>query len=183
MPDMTIAETAQALGYSADTIRRGVVKGAGPLAELLRDAGRKGNDGQWIVRLSDEQIAQHRKPASVSQPTPPQATPAYASPSSPEPADQSSIGQHEGVLLERIAGLERRLADRDTEMARQADEVARIRTEMAERDAAHRVERAELLASAAAERERLLAMLERATERPPSVVERLLAIIRPKGDR
>jgi hypothetical protein len=178
MPDMTIAETAQALGYSADTIRRGVVKGTGPLANLLRDAGRKGNEGQWVVSLTDEQIAQHRR-ASISQPMPPQVPPAYASPSSPEPAEQPSIGQHEGILFERIAGLEQRLADRDAEMARQADEVARIRTEIAERDAAHRVERAELLASAAAERERLLAMLERATERPPGVVERLLAIIRP----
>jgi hypothetical protein len=178
MPDMTITEAAQALEYSADTIRRGVVKGTGPLSELLRDAGRKGNDGQWIVRLSDEQIAQHRK-ASISQPMPPQAPPAYASVTPAEPADQASIGREDAVLIERIAGLEQRLADRDAEISRQAEEVARIRTEMAERDAAHRIERAELLASAAAERERLLAMLERATVRP-GVIERLVAIIRPR---
>jgi hypothetical protein len=48
---------------------------------------------------------------------------------------------------------------------------------MADQDAAHRAERAEMAASAAAERERLL-LLERATVRP-SVIERLLAIIRP----
>ena len=49
---------------------------------------------------------------------------------------------------------------------------------MADQDAAHRAERAEMAASAAAERERLLLLLERATVRP-SVIERLLAAIRP----
>jgi hypothetical protein len=175
---LTIAEAALALGYSADTIRRGVVKGTGPLANLLRDAGRKGKEGQWLISLSDEQIARHRKPAGISQPTPPQAPPAYARISSPEPADPASIGQHEEVLRERLAGLERRLADRDAEIARQEEEVARLRAEMAERDTAHRVERAEMLANAAAERDRLLGLLERATVRP-GVIERLLAAIRP----
>jgi membrane protein involved in colicin uptake len=108
----------------------------------------------------------------------PQAPPAYASISSPEPADPASIGQHEEVLRERLAGLERRLADRDAEIARQAEENTRLRLEMADQDAAHRAERAEMAASAAAERERLLLLLERATVRP-SVIERLLAIIRP----
>jgi hypothetical protein len=177
MPDMTITEAAQALKYSADTIRRGVVKGTGPLSELLRDAGRKGNDGQWIVRLSDEQIEQHRR-AGISQPMPPQAPPAYASVTPAEPAEPPSIGQHEGVLIERIAGLEKRIADRDAEIDRQAEEISRLRAEMAERDASHRAERAEMAASAAAERERILGLLERATVRP-SVIERLLAIFRP----
>jgi hypothetical protein len=179
MPDMTIAETAQAFGYSVDTIRRGVVKGTGPLSELLRDAGKKGNDGQWLVSLTDEQIALNRK-ASMSQPTPPQAPPAYASPSLPEPTVPASIGQHKDVpvLLERISGLEKRLDDRDAEIARKAAEVERLRTQVAEWDAAHRVERGELLAAAAAERERLLGLLERTTVRP-GVVERLLALLRP----
>jgi hypothetical protein len=115
---LTIAEAALALGYSPDTVRRGVVKGTGPLAALLRDAGRKGNEGQWLISLSDEQIARHRKPAGVSQPMLPQAPPAYASISPPEPADPASIGQHEEVLRERLTGLERRLADRDAEVAR-----------------------------------------------------------------
>ena len=75
---LTIAEAALALGYSADTIRRGVVKGTGPLADLLRDAGRKTNEG-WIISLTDEQIAHHRK-TGISQPTPPQAPPAHAKP-------------------------------------------------------------------------------------------------------
>ena len=175
---LTIAEAALALGYSADTVRRGVVKGTGPLADLLRDAGRKGNEGQWLLSLSDEQIARHRKPAGICQPMPPQVSPAYASISSPEPADPASIGQHEEVLRERLAGLERRLADRDAEVARQVEEIGRLRAEMTERDAAHRVERAEMLANAAAERDRLLGLLERATVRP-SVIERLLAAIRP----
>src|SRR4051794_12366169 len=175
---LTIAEAALALGYSADTVRRGVVKGTGPLADLLRDAGRKGNEGQWLISLSDEQIAHNRNPAGVGQPMPPQAPPAYASPRPPEPADPASIGQHEEVLRERLAGLERRLADRDAEIARQVEEVARLRAEIADQDAAHRAERAEMAASAAAERERLLLLLERATVRP-SVIERLLAIIRP----
>jgi len=74
--------------------------------------------------------------------------------------------------------LERRLADRDAEIARQAEENARLRLEMADQDAAHRAERAEMAASAAAERERLLGLLERATVRP-GVIERLLATIRP----
>jgi hypothetical protein len=174
---LTIAEAALVLGYSADTIRRGVVKGAGPLADLLRDAGRKTNEG-WIISLTDEQIAQHRKPASAGQPMPPQAPPAYASIGSPEPIEPPSIGQHEEVLRERLAGLERRLGDRDAEVARQVEEVGRLRAEMTERDAAHRAERAEILANAAAERDRLLSLLERATVRP-SVTERLLAAIRP----
>jgi hypothetical protein len=174
---LTIAEAALALGYSADTIRRGVVKGTGPLGDLLRDAGRKTNEG-WIISLTDEQIAQHRKPASVSQPMPPQAPPAYASIGLQEPTEPPSIGQHEEVLRERLAGLERRLADRDAEITRQAEENTRLRLEMTDQDAAHRAERAEMAASAAAERERLLGLLERATVRP-SVIERLLAIIRP----
>jgi hypothetical protein len=175
---LTIAEAALALGYSADTVRRGVVKGTGPLAALLRDAGRKGNEGQWLISLSDEQIARHRKPAGISQPTPPQASPAYASIGSAETASPVSIGQHEEVLRERLAGLERRLADRDAEVARQVEEIGRLRAEMTERDAAHRVERAEMLANAAAERDRLLGLLERATVRP-GVIERLLTAIRP----
>ena len=89
-----------------------------------------------------------------------------------------SIGQHEEVLRERLTGLERRLADRDAEIARQAEENTRLRLEMVDQDAAHRAERAEMAANAAAERERLLGLLERATVRP-SVIERLLAIIRP----
>jgi hypothetical protein len=177
---LTIAEAALALGYSADTVRRGVVKGTGPLAELLRDAGRKGNEGQWLISLSDEQIARHRKPAGIGQPMPPQAPPAYASISSTETAAPASIGQHEEVLRERLAGLERRLADRDAEIARQVEEVRRLRAEMTERDAAHRAERAEMAAGAAAERERLLLLLERATVRP-GVIERLLSLLRPKG--
>ena len=178
---MTITGAAQALGYSADTIRRGVIKGTGPLAELLRDAGRKGNDGQWIVSLTDAQIARHRK-SSISPPMLPQAPPAYAGTSSPDPVQPASAGQHEDVpvLLERLAGMEKRLADRDGEIARQAAEVERLRAQMVERDAAHRVERVELLAAAVAERERLLGLLERATVRP-GVVERLLSLIRPKG--
>jgi hypothetical protein len=175
---LTIAEAALALGYSADTVRRGVVKGTGPLAALLRDAGRKGNEGQWLISLSDEQIARHRKPAGISQPTPPQVSPAYASIGSAETASPVSIGQHEEVLRERLAGLERRLADRDAEVARQVEEIGRLRAEMTERDAAHRVERAEMLANAAAERDRLLGLLERATVRP-GVIERLLTAIRP----
>jgi hypothetical protein len=175
---LTIAEAALALGYSADTVRRGVVKGTGPLAALLRDAGRKGNEGQWLISLSDEQIARHRKPAGVGQPMPPQAPPAYASISSAETAAPASMGQHEEVLRERLAGLERRLADRDAEIARQAEENTRLKLEMADQDAAHRGERAEMAASATAERERLLLLLEWATVRP-GVIERLLAIIRP----
>src|SRR3954447_15022298 len=92
---LTIAEAALALGYSADTIRRGVVKGTGPLGDLLRDAGRKTNEG-WIISLTDEQIARHRK-VSISQPMPPQGMPAYASQTQPEPALPVSIGQHEDV--------------------------------------------------------------------------------------
>ncbi len=175
---LTIAEAALALGYSADTVRRGVVKGTGPLADLLRDAGRKGNEGQWLISLSDEQIARHRKPASIGWPMLAQAPPAYASTSSPELAYPASVGQQEEVLRERLAGLERRLADRDAEIARQVEEVGRLRAEMTERDAAHRAERAEMAANAAVERERLLGLLERATVRP-SVIERLLTIIRP----
>src|SRR3954449_7693148 len=62
---LTIAEAAVVLGYSADTIRRGVVRGTGPLGDLLRDAGRKTNEG-WMIWLTDEQIGRYRKLAGIS---------------------------------------------------------------------------------------------------------------------
>jgi hypothetical protein len=181
MPDMTIAEAARVLGYSADTIRRGVVKGAGPLAELLRDAGRKTNEGQWIVCLSDDQIARHRKPG-ISQPMPPQGPPAYAGPSQPPALESNGTENAEEVLRERIVGLEQRLADRDAEIVRIRTDLAQHnnvhRAQLAEQADKHRAERVELLAGAAAERERLLTLLERATVRP-GLLERLLAVVLP----
>jgi hypothetical protein len=56
---LTVLEAAEALGVSDDTIRRGL-EGKGPLAELLRDAGRRGNDGRWIIELASEAIEQNR---------------------------------------------------------------------------------------------------------------------------
>jgi hypothetical protein len=167
MPDMTIAEAARVLGYSADTIRRGVVKGAGPLAGLLRDAGRKTNEGQWIVCLSDDQIARYRKPG-IGQPELPQGPPAYASLSQPLASESNGTGGVEDVLRERIAGLEQRLADRDAE-------IARLRTDLAHQNDAHR---AQLATQADKHRAELLALLERATVRP-GLLERLLAVVLP----
>lgn len=167
MPDMTITEAARRLGYSVDTIRRGVVKGAGPLATLLRDAGRKTNQGHWRVCLSDDQIARHRKP-SISQPGLPQVPPAYAGPSQPPSPESNRRGEGEGVLRERIAGLEQRLADRDAE-------TARLRSDLAHQAEAHR---AQLAAQADKHRAELLALLERAAVRP-GLLERLLTVVLP----
>ena len=42
---LTVAEAAEALAVSDDTIRRGLA-GTGPLADLLRDAGHRDNTGR-----------------------------------------------------------------------------------------------------------------------------------------
>ena len=76
MPDLTLAEAAKALGFSVDTVRRGVTRGTGPLSDLLRDAGRRTNSGQWVITLSDTQIIQHRQ--IIGQHRPATNTVAYA---------------------------------------------------------------------------------------------------------
>jgi hypothetical protein len=67
---MTVAEAAEALAVSDDTIRRGLA-GTGPLADLLRDAGRRDNAGRWVIELSAEQVERNRS-ARRRQPTQPQ---------------------------------------------------------------------------------------------------------------
>ncbi len=76
---LTVAEAAEALAVSDDTIRRGLA-GAGQLADLLRDAGHRDNTGRWVIELTAEEIERHRS-IRRRQPTPPQgplAAPAEA---------------------------------------------------------------------------------------------------------
>src|SRR3954452_25295073 len=129
MPDMTIVEAARALGYSDDTIRRGVLKGVGPLGSLLRDAGRKSNDGQWIISLTPEQIAQHKRPCvGVSQ---------------PEPAVDTVTDAGVGNSL--IEELRARIADRDQQIEQIRQDYERTRSD-------YREERERLLADIVAAR-------------------------------
>jgi excisionase family DNA binding protein len=81
------------------------------------------------------------------------------------------LQQQVAVLKQELADLKQRLAERDAE-------IDRVRSLLVNQEAAHRAERTEMLTSAAAERERLLGLLERATVRP-SMLERLMALIRP----
>src|SRR5215210_370234 len=67
---MTVAEAAEALVVSDDTIRRGLA-GTGPLAELLRDAGHRDNTGRWVIELAAEEVERNRS-ARRRQPTQPQ---------------------------------------------------------------------------------------------------------------
>src|SRR3954469_23472124 len=69
---MTVLQAAEALRVSDDTIRRGLA-GKGPLAELLRDAGRRDNSGRWMIELTAADVERHRTPHSrLRQPTPPE---------------------------------------------------------------------------------------------------------------
>src|SRR5215217_6797708 len=70
---MTVLQAAEALRVSDDTIRRGLA-GKGPLAELLRDAGRRDNSGRWMIELTAAEVERHRTPLPRHrQPTPPEA--------------------------------------------------------------------------------------------------------------
>ena len=71
---LTVAEAAEALGVSDDTIRRGLA-GTGPLADVLRDAGHRDNTGRWVIELAAEAVERNRS-ARRRQPTPPQEAPA-----------------------------------------------------------------------------------------------------------
>jgi len=71
---LTVAEAAEALAVSDDTIRRGLA-GTGPLANVLRDAGHRDNTGRWVIELATETVERNRS-ARRRQPTPPQEPPA-----------------------------------------------------------------------------------------------------------
>jgi hypothetical protein len=64
---MTVAEAAEALAVSDDTIRRGLA-GTGPLADLLRDASRRDNTGRWVIELTAAEVERNRS-ARRRQPT------------------------------------------------------------------------------------------------------------------
>src|SRR4051812_43334785 len=69
---MTVLQAAEALRVSDDTIRRGLA-GKGPLAELLRDAGRRDNTGRWTIELTAAEVERHRMPLPrLRQLTPPE---------------------------------------------------------------------------------------------------------------
>src|SRR3954466_15319525 len=69
---ITVLRAAGARGVSGATIRRGLA-GKGPLAELLRDAGRRDNSGRWMIELTAVDVERHRTPhPRLRQPTPPE---------------------------------------------------------------------------------------------------------------
>jgi hypothetical protein len=69
---VTVLQAAEALRVSDDTIRRGLA-GKGPLAELLRDAGRRDNTGRWTIELTAAEVERHRSPLPrIRQPTLPE---------------------------------------------------------------------------------------------------------------
>jgi chromosome segregation ATPase len=132
MPDMSIADAARALGYSVDTVRRGVVKGVGPLADLLRDAGRRQQDGQWLVTLTAQQIEGNRKRIGQHEP----ASNAVA-----------QAGIDDALVTElraRIADKERTIEELKAERNRLEEKLARV-----ENDAKNERERLEAEARAA----------------------------------
>jgi hypothetical protein len=164
---LTVLEAAEALGVSDDTIRRGL-SGTGPLADLLRDAGHRANDGRWIIELTAEAIERHRAPTRRQrlQHTAPDLPPASQ-------AEAEVVRLRERVDALRSAAeaaaaahreeLERLAAGHSGELARlqaaHAAEVGRLRADLdherterraeAERAAAERAKLMDALATAA----------------------------------
>jgi vacuolar-type H+-ATPase subunit I/STV1 len=142
---LTVAEAAEALAVSDDTIRRGLA-GAGPLADLLRDAGHRDNTGRWVIELTAEEIERHRS-IRRRQPTPPQgplAAPAEAElPRLRERLDamrsaaESASGAHKEEIQRLAEGHQAELARL---AAAHAAELGRIRADLDHERAERRVE-------------------------------------------
>ena len=156
---MTVAEAAEALAVSDDTIRRGLA-GTGPLAELLRDAGHRDNTGRWVIELTADELERNRF-ARRRQPTQPQvplAAPAEAEltklrerldtlRSAAEAASEAHkeeiqrLAEAHGAELERLAAahtgeLARVRADLDHERTERRSEAERAAKERADLTAA-----------------------------------------------
>lgn len=144
---MTVLQAAEALRVSDDTIRRGLA-GKGPLAELLRDAGRRDNTGRWMIELTAVEVERHRSPLPrLRQLTPlgtPQALLAEANMTSlrdladtlrisAEAAAAAHAAELERVQAAYAAELNRLRADIDHE---RAERLAERQAAVAERDAA-----------------------------------------------
>lgn len=133
---MTIAEAARALGYSVDTVRRGVTKGTGPLGGLLRDAGRRDNSGQWTVSLTPAQITQHKKRLDQdSQHRPATIAAAQASP------DDALVQELRRHMARLEADLDRERRDHAADRQRLLDQLDQLDQHQAE----HQAERRQLL--------------------------------------
>jgi hypothetical protein len=157
---MTVLQAAEALGVSDDTIRRGLA-GKGPLAELLRDAGRRDNSGRWLIELTAAEVERHRTPLprlrQLTPPEAPQVPPAEGDAASLRDLADTLRITAEAAAAAHAAELGRLRADIDHERAerraeRQATEAAR---DAAATDTARERERAEnaLIRAAAAEAE------------------------------
>ena len=145
MPDLSIAEAAQVLGYSTDTVRRGLTKGTGPLGRVLKDAGRRMNDGRWIVSLMPAEIERHRRKAGATgQPKP--ATIAVA---------QAGVEDEVVRLRQELETYRTRAAVAEALAAERLEGIADLRRRLDVADTAH-----------AAERAQLVEMIERLSDRP-----------------
>jgi hypothetical protein len=160
---LTVAEAAEALAVSDDTIRRGL-HGKGPLADLLRDAGRPDNTGRWIIELTAEAIQQNRAHRR-GQPTPSELTPAPPAESelawlraqlgSLRSAAEAASGAHREEIQRLVAGhqaeLERQAAAHTAELGRVRDDLAherQARREEADRSTLERTKLTEALTAA-----------------------------------
>ena len=162
---LTVAEAAEALRVSDDTIRRGLA-GTGPLADLLRDAGHRDNKGRWIIELAADAVERNRS-ARRRQPTPPQEPPAA-------PAEAELIRLRERLDTLRSAAeaasgahkeeIQRLAEGHQAELARlaaaHAAELGRIRADLDHERAERRAE----AERAAKERERLTTALSDALQ-------------------
>ena len=162
---LTVAEAAEALGVSDDTIRRGLA-GTGPLTDVLRDAGHRDNTGRWVIELAAEAVERNRS-ARRRQPTPPQEAP--AAPAEAElirlreqldairSAAESASGAHKEEIQRLVEGHQAELARL---AAAHAAELGRVRTDLEH----ERTERRAEAERAAKERAALTAALSDALQ-------------------
>jgi hypothetical protein len=133
---MTVAEAAEALAVSDDTIRHGLA-GIGPLAELLRDAGHRDNTGRWVIELSSAEEVERNRSARRRQHTQPQEP--LAPPAEAELARlrervdalRSAAEAASGAHKEEIQRLsEAHKAELERLAASHAGELARVRADL-----------------------------------------------------
>jgi hypothetical protein len=130
---MTVLQAAEALGVSDDTIRRGLA-GKGPLAELLRDAGRRDNSGRWMIELTAADVERHRTPhPRLRQPTPPEAplTPlAEAKAARLRELAEAARSAADAALASHREEIERLAAVHGAELSRLREDLDRERTRL-----------------------------------------------------
>ena len=157
---LTVAEAAEALGVSDDTIRRGLA-GTGPLADVLRDAGHRDNTGRWVIELTAREIERHRS-IRRRQHTPPQEPPAA-------PAEAETVRLRERLDALRTAA--------EAASGAHKEEIQRLaeghQTEMARLAAAHAAELGRVRADLEHERAERRAEAERAAKERAELIDAL----------